>query len=761
MFDLYLKNRYNKSMLVSGKIEGVVFRNDENGYTVAKVSMNGEILTCVGKFTSANVGERVEIEGTLKKNEKYGEQVVVSTVKVLPPNDIEGIKKYLSSGLIKGVGEVTANNIVEYFGKDTLEIMEFAPMRLAEVRGISKEKALAIATTFQDLKQVQNTVMFLQNYNISTNMAIKIYKTYFDKTEEILRTNPYKLVEDVDGIGFLSADKIAQKIGIPTDSLFRFRAGVMYALSQNSERNGNTYIQKSVLFEEVLRLLKLEGDLEEKLETVLLELATECLIKEFMQDEEPCIMLTKMYFMEQSIAQKLLRLKSDYFADFRDISVEIHDYELSNGIKLHKKQIEAVEMAVNNGVSVITGGPGTGKTTIVKCLLSSFKNRGKKCILLAPTGRAAKRLSESTGEDASTIHRALDLDFKNGNGVFFTRNEQNPLCYDVVIVDEVSMVDSQLMFNLLKAIKPNSQLILVGDKDQLPSVGAGNVLSDILTSGVISVAELTEIYRQDAKSYIITNAHLINSGKMPLLDNNSKDFFFENKVDPIEMLHTCVSLVTLRLPHFLKIEPSKIQVLAPLKAGPCGVDNLNKELQKMLNPSKPSSIEIQTENVIFRTGDKVMQTVNNYEQTWERVSSLGILEFGQGVFNGDSGVIVDISRQTGEVTVLFEDGRRATYSRENIFDLMLSYAITIHKSQGSEFDVVVMPIISGAGSILTRNLLYTAVTRAKKMVVLVGTKQNIARMVHNNFTIKRYSMLEQFLLNEQKNIELLFGQNNE
>ena len=744
-------------MLISGKIEGVVFRNEENGYTVAKVSMHGEILTCVGRFPSANVGERVEIDGTLKKNEKYGEQIVASNVKVLPPDDEESIVKYLSSGLIKGVGEVTASNIVAQFGKDALEVIEFNPMRLAEVRGISQEKAIAIANAFRDLKQVQNTVMFLQNYGISTNMALKIYKTYFDKTEEILKTNPYKLVEDIEGVGFLTADKIAQKLGIPQDSHFRFRAGVMFALNQNSERSGNTFIQKHELFEEVTKLLKLEGEYNTKLDDVVAELANECVIKEFVQEDEPCVMLTKMYFMEQSIAQKLLRLKCEFSAETKDLSVQIADYELANNIKLHGKQIDAVQTAVNSGVCVITGGPGTGKTTIVKCVLGCLKSEGKRCILLAPTGRAAKRLNESTGEDASTIHRALDLDFKNERGVFFTKNEQNPLNYDAIVVDEVSMVDSQLMFNLLKAIKPRAQLILVGDKDQLPSVGAGNVLGDILDSKILPVVELTEIYRQDSKSYIITNAHLINNGKMPVLDNTSNDFFFENRADSTEMLHTCVSLVTLRLPKFLKIEPSKIQVLAPIKAGVCGVDNLNKELQKMINPSKAGSVEIQTDTVIYRTGDKVMQTVNNYEQTWQRVSAEGILEYGQGVFNGDSGIIEDISRATGEVTVLFEDGRRAVYGRENIFELMLSYAITIHKSQGSEFDVVVMPVISGASVILTRNLLYTAVTRAKKMVVLVGTKQNIARMVHNNYTAKRYSMLKQFLLDEQKSVKMLYG----
>ncbi len=743
-------------MLVNGKIESIVYRNEENSYSVVKISSHGEFLTCVGKFPSINLGERIELEGTIVKNDKYGEQISVSEVRVLPPNDEEGIRKYLSSGLIKGIGIVTANNIVDMFGKDTLEIIEFAPLRLAEVRGVSKEKALSIATTIKDLRAMQNTVMFLQSYNISTNLAQKIYKTYFDKTEEILKSNPYKLVEDIDGVGFMSADKIAQKLGIPQDSKFRFRAGIMYALKQNGEKSGNTYIKKSSLIEEVLTLLKLDGDYAEKIDNVLYQLSAECVIKEFSKDEELCEMLTSFYFMEQSTAQKILRLKNDYFAQRLNIEQDIKDYELKNNISLHKNQKNAVDTAVNNGICVITGGPGTGKTTIIKCVLDCFKKQHKKCLLLAPTGRAAKRLSESTGENASTIHRALDLDFKNGNGAFFTKNESNPLLEDVVIVDEVSMVDSQLMFNLLKAIKTNAQLILVGDKDQLPSVGAGNVLADILQSGIIPVVELTEIYRQDAKSYIITNAHLINCGKMPVLDNTSKDFFFENRVDPTEMLNTCVSLVTIRLPHFLKMDADKIQVLAPIKAGVCGVDNLNKSLQKMINPAKAGKQEILTENTTYRVGDKVMQTVNNYEQTWERMTPEGFIEYGQGVFNGDSGTIESISPQTSEIVVLFEDGRKAIYARENIFELMLSYAITIHKSQGSEFDVVVIPVISGASMILTRNLLYTAVTRAKKMVVLVGTKQNIARMVHNSYTVKRYSMLKDFLIKEQENYALLF-----
>ena len=742
-------------MLITGQIQSVIYQNDDNGYTVVKVFSNGEILTCVGQFPKVSEGLRVEIDGTLIKNAKYGEQISVQSVKILPPNNKEGIKKYLSSGLIKGIGPVTANLIVEKFGETTLDIIEFNPLKLVEVSGVSERKAIQIAETFRDIKQMQNSVMFLQKYDISTNMAVKIYKTYLENTEEILKSNPYKLVEDIDGIGFLTADKIAQKIGIARDSDFRFRAGILYALKQNSEKNGNTYITKELLKSEVVKLLNVEN--EEKVENTLQILLEECKIKEFVQEDIPCVMLTNYYFMENMSAQKIVRLKLDFDAEELDLSDDIKEYELVNNIDLHSKQSEAVKVAVNSGVSVITGGPGTGKTTIVKCLLSCFKKLNKKCILLAPTGRAAKRLSESTGEDASTIHRALELNFQTEEGSsIFARNEENPLTADVVIVDEVSMVDSQLLYNLLRAIKYGSQLVLVGDKDQLPSVGAGNVLGDILASQVVPVVELTQIYRQTDKSYIITNAHLINTGKMPVFDNSSKDFFFESRQTPEEILHTCITLVTMRLPKFCQTEPDKIQVLAPMKIGVCGVDNLNKELQKMINPARPNKAEIQLPYTTYRVGDKVMQTVNNYEQEWKRWLPEGFFEYGRGVFNGDSGKIANISSHTNEITVEFEDGRTSIYAKENINELMLSYAITIHKSQGSEFPVVVMPIISGTSTILTRNLLYTAVTRAKKMVVLVGQKKNVAMMVHNNYTVKRYSMLKQFLIDQFDKAKLLF-----
>ena len=723
-------------MILCGNIEDIVFRNDENNYTVVNVDCNGDFITAVGKFPSALEGQRVQMEGSFVKN-KYGEQFSVTEVKVLPPNSCEGIQRYLSSGLIRGIGPVTACAIVDKFKEHTLEVIEFNPTLLAEVKGVSKQKALQIADAYMEIKKMQNAVIFLQSYNITTNMSVKIYKAYLDKTEEILKSNPYKMVEDIDGIGFLTADKIAQKLGIKEDSEFRIRAGMMHIIKENSEKSGNTFITKKLLIENLSKLLNIDFSKEEYLEkinNILLKL-------------EQCVMSRKYFSIEKNIASKLIYLQNTYSDAKLDLSREIEEYENRNKISLHANQKQAVNVAVNSGVSVITGGPGTGKTTIVKCILHCLKLQRKSVLLMAPTGRAAKRLNESTGEEAKTIHRALDLGFKNENGAFFEKNESNPLKQNVIIVDEMSMVDAMLMNSLLKAIRPGTQLILVGDKDQLPSVGAGNVLSDILESKVINTVELTEIYRQDSESYIITNAHLINNRKMPILDNSSKDFFFENKSDPQEILYSCVNLVTLRLPRFTKLDASKIQVLAPLKAGPCGVDNLNKELQRVINPSKSGQAEILLENTIFRVNDRVMQTVNNYEQEWEKVDNYGMVEKGVGVFNGDIGSIESINAQTGEMTVLFEDGRKTTYPKTEIYQLVLSYAITIHKSQGSEFDIVVLPIIAGASMILTKNLLYTAITRAKKMVVIVGTKFNIKRMVENDYIAKRYSMLKEFLVN--------------
>ena len=586
---------------------------------------------------------------------------------------------------------------------------------------------------------MQNSVMLMQEYNISTGLAVKIYNTYFDKTEYILKENPYKLCEDVDGIGFYTADKIAQKMGISELSEFRFRAGILHVLKEDSDKTGNTFITKPNLESELTNLLRVATNNIE-IDKVINNLIMDSLIKVFELNDNQVIMLSKLYNTEKIVGLTLNLLNELGKGKNLDVSDSIKYYEQVNRLQMHDNQKHAIEMAVNNGVSVITGGPGTGKTTIVKCMLQIFKGMGKVVKLLAPTGRAAKRLSESTGEEASTIHRALVVDFLSGDNMF-VYNANNKLPFDVVIVDEVSMVDVMLMSYLVRVLKKGTQLVLVGDKDQLPSVGAGNVLGDIIESGVINVCELTHIYRQSENSLIITNAHSINNSKMPLLDNKSSDFFYEAKKEPSEMLSSVVKLTCERIPKYLNIDPAKIQVLAPMKSGLCGVDNLNKNLQEKLNPPSLKKPEVVTEKVVYRLGDRVMQITNNYERNWIKDDG----EEGTGVFNGDIGEITFIEPNSLEITVLFEDGRYAKYLKKDLAELVLSYAITIHKSQGSEFDVVIIPVISGPPMLLTKNLLYTAVTRAKRMVVLVGSKQSIAMMVHNRSTLTRSTMLKQFL----------------
>lgn len=737
-------------MVIKGIVEEIIYRNTDNGYTVAVIDCNDESITAVGKFPQVTQGECVELDGSFVKHNRYGEQFNASRVKICKPTTKEGIVKYLSSGLIKGVGPVTALSIVNKFGEDTLDVIEFNHQKLTEVKGISERKANEIYDAFNEIRKMQNAVMLMQDYDISTNLAVKIYNTYFDKTETILKENPYKLCEDVDGIGFFTADRIARKMGISETSEFRFRAGVLHALKEACDRTGNTFVTRANLESDVCELLKISVD-ELNINGVLNQLVMDSLIKIFEHDGGEVVVLTKYYNTEKIVGYTLNLFNEIYKTNDLDVSESIDMFEQLNHIKMHENQRNAVTLAVNKGVSVITGGPGTGKTTIVKCMLQIFKSMRKSVKLLAPTGRAAKRLSESTGEDASTIHRALVVDFLGSDT--FLYNQNNKLPFDVVIVDEVSMVDIQLMYYLTRALKKGTQLVLVGDKDQLPSVGAGNVLADIIASGVISVCELTHIYRQDSDSLIISNAHLINDCKMPVINNKSKDFFFEEKQEPIDILNSVVNLTYSRLPKYLGIDSSKIQVLAPMKSGVCGVDNLNKQLQEKLNPPSLSKPELETDKVIYRLGDRVMQITNNYDREWIKDTR----EQGAGVFNGDIGVIDHVEPSTFETTVLFEDGRYAKYNRKDLNELVLSYAITIHKSQGSEFDVVIIPVVAGAPMLLTKNLLYTAVTRAKRMVVLVGSKQNIYRMVHNKSTLTRNTLLKMFL-QESADIEGL--QNN-
>ena len=724
---------------IKGMIEEIIYRNDENNYTVVLVSVNDELITATGRFPIISEGEWVELNGNFTLNKKYGEQFAVDSVKLTPPNTCDGIIRYLSSGLIPGVGPITAMNIVNKFGEATLDIIRYNPERLTEVKNVSKRKAEDIALAYNEVHQMQNAVMIMQEYHISTNLAIKIYNQYGEGTEDILKNNPYKMVEDIDGVGFFTADKIALAMGVPENSDYRLRAGILHVLKENSDKNGNTIMQIDALYEGVFQLLSIP-DLQNRLDGLMEKLILDCYIKKLIIEDVEYIALSQYYKVEKVIADTLL-LDSDNTDSGLDIEEDIKHYEIVNHIQMHENQRNAVKLAVGSGVSVITGGPGTGKTTIVKCILQIFKSMGKRVKLMAPTGRAAKRLSESTGEDASTIHRALEMTGGDENRFIF--NTQQKLNYDVIIVDEVSMVDSQLMYYLVRSIKRGAKLILVGDKDQLASVGAGNVLADILASGRFASIMLTQIYRQSEDSLIIVNAHAINNGKMPDFNNKSKDFFFERRESADEVLSSIIEMCTNRIPKYLGIDSKQVQVLAPMKSGVIGIDNINRELQERLNPPSLKKFEIVTDKTIYRVGDRVMQISNNYERSWEKD---GI--YGSGVFNGDIGEILDIEIATNEVVIGFEDGRVARYIKADLGEITLSYAITIHKSQGSEFPVVIVPVLSGPPMLLTRNLLYTAVTRAKQMVVLIGTKQCVGRMVHNNYTKIRYTMLKHFLITD-------------
>lgn len=733
-------------MKIVATVENTVFRNIENGYSVLSLQCNKKRITAVGTIPEVFEGQTLELTGEYVVNKKFGEQFKIDEAKVVEPTTLPAIEKYLASGLIYGIGPVTAKKIVDEFKEDTLTILEFNPMSLAKIKGISKQKAIEISNAYNDMKDMQNVIMFLQSHFITTNMAIKIYNIYKDKTIEVVKNNPYQLVEDIDGIGFTTADKIAVKVGIDLYGENRIKAGLVYTLKTASEKEGHTYLPSKELVQNCIEILNFSAEEQPLVEKCLEYLQIEAIVKNFNYHSEDISTLTKFYFQEKYIARKLFKLSHNVFDDKFNFLDNINFYQRLHKIQLNGEQTDAVLASLNKGVSIITGGPGTGKTTIVRCILEMFKQQNRKVLLCAPTGRAAKRLSETSGMEAKTIHRALEMNPTDGDGIFH-RNENNPLEADVVIVDETSMVDVNLFYHLLKAVRTTTRVILVGDKDQLPSVGAGNVLRDLIESKKIHTTQLVNIYRQGTDSLIITNAHLINNGKMPIIDNTSKDFFYETGKDLFANSETIIDMVTTRLPKYFGYNPEEIQVLAPMKAGPCGIDNLNKRLQMTINPHF-SGMEIENEFTKYHVGDKIMQISNNYEMPYVKYEENGRMLDGTGVFNGDIGYITQIEPETLEVTIRFDDGKVCRYARTDLHQITLAYAITIHKSQGSEFDCVVIPLVPGAPIIVTRNLLYTAITRAKKAVVLVGSKQILARMIHNNYTAKRYTLLKDFIKDE-------------
>ncbi len=725
-------------MQLQGEIKTVIFASQDTGYTVLDMRCEDSVFTVVGIFPPVSEGQNIRVEGKFQVRTLYGKQFFADKVWVYEPNKLDGIKKFLGSGLISGLGPVTAEAIVNMFGVDSLDAMKH-PMELAKVRGISLKRATEFGMNYVKIQKMQDAIMFLQDLGITINMALRIYKTYDVKTEDNVRKNPYMLVDDVDGIGFATADRIAGELGIEKNSDYRICAAISYLLKDAALRSGHNYLPENELVSNAIALLSIDSDnIEERVRDNLQDMVLLGELVRYDAKEHIAILLKKNFNTEKNIARKLLQLQQEA-GDFRvDVANEVARFEKEAGFELHPNQVAAVKDAIENGVQIVTGGPGTGKTTIVKCILKLFKDLGQRVTLCAPTGRAAKRLSQATGEDAKTIHRMLDLDYKNGEG-HFTYNENTRLPFDVVIVDEVSMVDEYVFNALINAMERGSRLVLVGDKDQLASVGVGNVLNDLIKCGKFNVSYLTQIYRQSEQSKIVPNAHKINNGVMPDLDNKSNDFFYEERNSSDEICQSTLGLVTKRLPKYLNMQPADIQVLCPMKRGSAGTINLNRELQKAINPPSPYKKEVKHGDCIYREGDKVMQLVNNYQQEWSQTVGMRV-ERGSGVFNGDIGLIESINTQIMQFTVRFDDDKVSIYEYADIDQLTLAYAVTIHKSQGCEFDAVVIALDANY-MLQTRNLLYTAVTRAKKLVVISGAKKTISRMIQNNETARRYSLL--------------------
>ena len=729
---------------ITGYVEHIVYRNAENGYTVLNLVSGEEETTCVGIFSSIAEGENIEAEGEFTEHPTYGEQFKVARFEEKMPEDREAIERYLGSGAIKGIGLALAARIVRRFKEDTFRIIEEEPERLAEVKGISENKAQEIAYQVNEKRDLRQAMIFLQQYGITMNLAVKIYQAYGQEVYTIIRENPYRLADDIEGVGFRTADEIASRVGIKMDSDFRVRSGVLYTLLTASTE-GHTYLPQEELTARTAKLLEVEP---EQIEKQYMDLAIERKIV-MKQGETTEIYASSFYYMEANTATMLKQLNVPYDVPDIEIEARIRTIEKQTGMELDEHQVTAVKEAVRNGLLVITGGPGTGKTTTINTIIRYFEGEGLDIFLAAPTGRAAKRMSETTGFEARTIHRMLELSGGVEGTAGFERNENNPLETDVIIVDEMSMVDITIMNSLLKAVVPGTRLILVGDINQLPSVGPGSVLRDIIDSHACNVVKLTKIFRQAATSDIIVNAHKINRGEEVVLDNKSMDFFFLKRYDADVIINVVLQLVKQKLPKFVDATPYDIQVLTPMRKGLLGVERLNGILQKYLNPPMSGKAEKGYGDTLFREGDKVMQTRNNYQLEWEIRTKYGLsVDKGTGIFNGDMGIVREINDFSETMTIEFDEGRMVEYPYKLLDELELAYAITIHKSQGSEYPAVVIPLLKGPAMLLNRNLIYTAVTRARKCVTLVGNENTFYEMVQNTSQQKRYSGLKARLREE-------------
>ena len=733
---------------IEGYIEHIIYRNQENGYTVANLVAEETEITCVGIFQYLNEGEAIRAKGVYKEHPSYGQQFSVSSYEIVIPQDSLAMERYLGSGAIKGIGAALAARIVRHFGDDTLRIIETEPERLAEVKGISERKAREIAEQVEDKADMRKAMMFLQQYGISQTLGAKIYQQYKQDMYRILKENPYKMAEDISGVGFKIADEIAARIGIHTDSDYRIRSGLLYILLL-ATAEGHVYLPKRVLLARAEKLLGVQAAYMEK-HIVDLAIDRKIVVKEitddFTDEKEQVVYASQYYQIELHTAQMLHELNLKDTVDEEVIAEKIRRIQKAEKIELDEMQQQAIAEAVKNGLLVITGGPGTGKTTTINGIIRYFEMEGLDIYLAAPTGRAAKRMTEATGYEAKTIHRMLELtgapEEKSGS-IYFERNAKNPLEADVIIIDEMSMVDIFLMHALLSAVVSGTRLILVGDVNQLPSVGPGSVLKDIIASGEFPVVELVKIFRQASQSDIVVNAHKINQGVPVSLDNKSMDFFFLKRYDANVIISVVITLIQKKMPKFVDAEPYDIQVLTPMRKGLLGVERLNVILQQYLNPPSKEKKEKEHGKGLFREGDKVMQIKNNYQLEWEIRGLYGIpVEKGVGVFNGDTGIIKEINTFAETITVEFDERRFVEYSFKQLEELELAYAITIHKAQGSEYPAVIIPLLAGPKMLMNRNLLYTAVTRARKCVTLVGDEKVFAEMENNKMEQSRYTTLD-------------------
>ena len=713
---------------LAGYVEHIIYRNADNGYTVLNLVSGEDEITCVGIFSAIAEGENIEAQGEYTEHPTYGQQFKVTSFEEKAPEDEEAIERYLGSGAIKGIGLAMAARIVRRFKGDTFRIIEEEPERLAEIKGISNRKAMEIASQVNEKRDLRQAMIFLQQYGITMNLAVKVYQAYGQDVYGIIRENPYRLADDIDGVGFRTADEIAARVGIRMDSDFRVRSGILYTLLQASGE-GHTYLPETELTPRASKLLNVTA---EQVEKQYMDLAIERKIILKQMEDQTQIYAASFYYMEANTATMLKRLNVSYDVSDAEIEQRIRGIEKKSGMTLDEHQVTAVKEAVRNGLLVITGGPGTGKTTTINTIIRYFELEGLEIFLAAPTGRAAKRMSETTGFEARTVHRMLELNGGAEGSGGFERDESNPLEANVIIVDEMSMVDISLMYSLLKAISVGTRLILVGDVNQLPSVGPGSVLRDIIQSHACNVVMLTKIFRQASTSDIIVNAHKINHGEEVILDNKSMDFFFLKRYDADVIINVVLQLIKQKLPKFVDATPYDIQVLTPMRKGLLGVERLNGILQRYMNPPANDKVEKEYGSTVFREGDKVMQTKNNYQLAWEIRTKFGLtVDKGLGIFNGDMGIIRQINDFAEQMIIEFDEGRMVEYPYKLLDELELAYAITIHKSQGSEYPAVVIPLLSGPMMLMNRNLLYTAVTRARKCVTLVGNEVTFQQMIRN------------------------------